>query len=299
MMRIGITGGVATGKSTVTRLLRDLGALTFSGDEAARAVLTPGGPVLKRLRESFGDGIFRASQQTASSNRESLNREQLNIESFKRENSGQDAMKAMKEGGNQKRSVEESHPGEGDGELDRASLGRLIFADPEARQRLNAIMHPPIIRLLRAQVEACEQDFNGRVVVVEVPLLFESGLDGQRNRAENQEENLKENLKWNRKPGIESVAHRDPKISPFIPLTFERIIVVSASESVQVARLIVRNHLDPEEARRRVAAQMPMAEKERRADRVILNDADSETLKRRVEDFWRELTKETPPGVTL
>src|SRR5690348_5304575 len=122
MLVVGITGGLATGKSLVTRRLHELGAVMFSADEAARAVLAPHGPVLAQIAADFGADMLTA-----------------------------------------------------DGRLDRTRLGQRVFADATARAHLNQIMHPPILRLLRAQIDACRVDLPPTtVVVVEVPLLFET-----------------------------------------------------------------------------------------------------------------------------
>ena len=183
---IGITGGLATGKSAVTDLLRKRGAIVFSADEAARAVLTPHSPLLHEIAAAFGPEMLAA-----------------------------------------------------DGSLNRARLGERIFAGETARRRLDQIMHPPILRLLHAQIRAAQDDFGpDTVIVVEVPLLFETNL-----------------FDW-----------------------FDRIVVVDASETVQIARLKTRNGLNEVEARRRIAAQMPLAEKKSRADIIIHNDGLREAL---------------------
>src|SRR5437764_367544 len=111
-MVVGLTGGLATGKSAVTRMLYARGAITFSADEAARAVLTRGGDVLENIVREFGGEMLQAS-----------------------------------------------------GELDRAQLGRVIFADAAAREKLNRITHPAILRLLRAQIEATLWDFSYSTLV--------------------------------------------------------------------------------------------------------------------------------------
>src|SRR4051794_34299415 len=113
---VGITGGLATGKSLVTALFRAEGAVVFSADEAARAVLEPNGPVLREIARAFGAEMLRP-----------------------------------------------------DGSLDRARLARRIFADAQARAQLNRITHPPILRLLRAQIEGAQDDLPpGTVIAVEV-----------------------------------------------------------------------------------------------------------------------------------
>lgn len=198
---IGITGGLATGKSLVTRLLGAKGATVFSADEAARAVLSPNGAVLQEIVRAFGPEMRRP-----------------------------------------------------DGSLDRGRLGQRIFADPEARERLNRIMHPPILRLLRAQIESARADLPpDAVIVVEVPLLYETGMQD-----------------W-----------------------FDRVVVVTASEASQIARLQARNGLDEAEARRRLAAQWPMREKVRLADEVVINDGTREEAAEAVEALWQRLKSST------
>ena len=195
---VGITGGVATGKSTVTRLLRAKGVTTFSADEAARAILSPGGTVLRAITEAFGTEMLD------------------------------------EEGG-----------------LDRKKLGQRVFADLNARRQLEAITHPPVLRLLRAQMEATWKDFSPRsLVALEVPLLFEINLQS-----------------W-----------------------FERIVVVTASPSVQLARLQARSgDLDAKEARRRLAAQWPLETKVARADDVLENSGSLAELTKAVEGLWERL----------
>lgn len=177
---IGITGGPATGKSTVTGLFRHYGAVTFSADEASRAVTGPGSPALRCIAAEFGGEYFRP-----------------------------------------------------DGSLDRHRLGALVFGDAGARRRLEALTHPYILRLLRSQIEAVREDYpHDTTVAVEMPLLFEAGLEG-----------------W-----------------------FDSVVVVAASEETQVRRLQERDGLDETDARRRLAAQMPLQAKTARANHVIWND---------------------------
>lgn len=204
MIAVGITGGLATGKSSVTRMLGELGAITFSADEAARAILTPEGQTLRQIEAAFGPEALH------------------------------------------------DDPAGGAPSLNRHYLAARIFADVSARATLDKITHPPILRLLRAQIEACAVDLPpATVVVVEVPLLFEARIQN-----------------W-----------------------FERIVVVATSESVQVSRLVARNRLHPDEARHRIAAQMPLERKIELADTLIQNDGDRETLWQAVVVLWRELQR--------
>ena len=178
----------------MTERLRQLGAITFSADEAARAILNPGGAALKEIESVFGKEYILP-----------------------------------------------------DGSLDRKMLGERVFNDPAARQRLESITHPLILRLLRAQMEAVQIDFPpGTVLAVEVPLLFEKNLSS-----------------W-----------------------FERIITVVTSQPVQVSRLCSRQKCSEYEARLRISSQMNLEEKAKRADYVIENNGTLAELYSAVDSLW-------------
>ncbi len=197
MPLIGITGGIACGKSAVTRLLAAQGAVAFSADEAARAVLSPGGKALLRIAEEFGEEMLT--------------------------------------------------PG---GQLDRARMGRLAFADKAARSKLERILHPLIRSLLWAQIEAVREDFPPQtVLVVEIPLLYEGGLET-----------------W-----------------------FDAVVVVSASEAVQLRRLWERDGLPAAEAHRRLDAQQKLEIKIVRAEIVLSNDGTEQELSAKVQNLWMDL----------
>ena len=118
-MRIGLTGGIASGKSTVVRKLEQLGAFTIDADVLARDVVALGTEGLKAVVARFGNSVLAA-----------------------------------------------------DGSLDRSVLARVIFADPQARADLNAIIHP-LVRERAAELEAAAPV--GAVVVHVIPLLVETG----------------------------------------------------------------------------------------------------------------------------
>ena len=118
-MRIGLTGGIASGKSTVARKLEQLGAVTIDADVLARDVVALGTEGLKAVVARFGDSVLAA-----------------------------------------------------DGSLDRRALARMIFADPQARADLNAIIHP-LVRERAIELEAAAPA--GSVVVHVIPLLVETG----------------------------------------------------------------------------------------------------------------------------
>ncbi|WP_104117329.1 dephospho-CoA kinase [Arthrobacter sp. B1805] len=119
MLRIGLTGGIAAGKSVVARRFGELGAVVVDSDLLARAVVAPGTDGLAEIMEAFGPGILAA-----------------------------------------------------DGTLDRPALGRLVFADAAARERLNAIVHP---RVRRGAAELIKRAPVNAVVVEDIPLLVETG----------------------------------------------------------------------------------------------------------------------------
>lgn len=118
-MRIALTGGIASGKTAVSDLLRERGAVIIDSDLLAREVVAPGTPGLAAVVERFGTGVLDGDQ------------------------------------------------------LDRAALGKIIFADPAARRDLEAITHP----LVRQRAEELERAAPADAVVIQViPLLLEAGL---------------------------------------------------------------------------------------------------------------------------
>lgn len=195
MLVIGLTGGIATGKSTVARRLGELGVPVIDADQLAREVVEPGEPALDEIRERFGPGVI------------------------------------------------DEH-----GRLDRAALGSIVFADEGARKALEAIVHPRIRRRMREIVNQLKQD-GAPLVVCDIPLLFETGVG----------------LDW-----------------------VDRTVVVYAPRHVQRERLMARNGLTPEEAERRIASQLPIEEKARRADVVIDNTGALDQTLRQVDRLWKE-----------
>jgi dephospho-CoA kinase len=123
MRIIGLTGGIGSGKSTVSAMLRDLGARVIDADEGARAVVEPGQPAFDEIVRTFGPGV---------------------------------------------RGV--------DGNVDREKLADLVFSDAGARAKLNAITHPRV-RAWMAERMQTAADAGANVVALDIPLLFESGLE--------------------------------------------------------------------------------------------------------------------------
>jgi dephospho-CoA kinase len=138
-----------------------------------------------------------------------------------------------------------------DGRLDRGKLGRIIFADPVARGRLNAITHPRIRERMAAEIAA--RTSRPGVLVVDIPLLYES------DRTD----------------------------------TVDTVIVVWVDAEAQLRRLNERGGLTVDEARQRIAAQMPLDEKRARADVVIDNTGSRENTRRQVEAIYRQYAPAT------
>ena len=136
-----------------------------------------------------------------------------------------------------------------DGRIDRKALGELVFKDADARRRLNAIVHP-LVREWMAERTAEAIDRGATVVVQDVPLLFENGLE---------------------------------------PL-YSSVVLVYVPEATQLERLMHWGRgLTPERARAVIATQMPIEEKRRRTNHVIDNSGSIEDTRAQVEQLWPKL----------
>ena len=135
-----------------------------------------------------------------------------------------------------------------DGTIDRAAIARRVFADPAVRAEVEAIAHP-IIRSAAEERLRAARDENKRAAVLDVPLLFEAGWDALADET------------W----------------------------VVALPREEQLARLLARDKaMDAGEARARIAAQMPLAEKCARADVVIDNSGTVEEIREYIGKLWKE-----------
>lgn len=197
MLKVGLTGNIAAGKSSVARVWRALGAALVDADELARRAVEPGSPGLARVVEAWGPGVLDAS-----------------------------------------------------GALDRAALRAIVFADPEARARLEGIVHPAVYALREEEYRRAAEA-GAPLVVADIPLLFEVGLADE----------------------------------------FDVVVLVDAPEEERMRRLVEDRGLDPEEAGRMVAAQMPAELKRARADLVIDNSGTLAELEARAREAWGELAR--------
>lgn len=176
MLRVGLTGSIAVGKTTVCGLFRELGCHVLDADLVAREVVEPGTVGLKRIVEHFGEGVLLD-----------------------------------------------------EGSLDRAALGKMIFADAGDRTVLNSIVHPLVLERQNEWLTEIENTEPNAIAIVDAALMIESGG-------------------YNR---------------------FNKIIVVWCNADTQISRLIARNGLSRSEAEQRIAAQMPQEEKKKFADLLI------------------------------
>jgi dephospho-CoA kinase len=202
MLKIAITGGAGTGKSTVARMFAELGAEVLDADAAAREAVAVGAPAWVELRRLYGAEYFNPN-----------------------------------------------------GELNRSRLAQLVFADPEERRRLDGLIHPRVEAELKARVAELGRK-GAALVLVEVPLLFETGREA----------------------------------------AFERVIVVAAPEALQIRRLRGRDRRGADEIRGILKAQWPLADKVARADYVVDNGGRRRLTERQVKNIWAELKNQLDSG---
>jgi dephospho-CoA kinase len=136
-----------------------------------------------------------------------------------------------------------------EGQLDREALGRIVFSDPDARRALEAIIHPAVYAAIGRWLETLNGNTRSGVAIAGIPLLYETGRE------------------------------RD----------FDVVVVTLCQPQQQIDRLIARTGLSPEDAARRVEAQMPAAEKARLADHVIDTSGSFDDTNAQVADVWAKL----------
>jgi len=192
---VGLTGGIASGKSTVARILKDLGAAIVDADALSREVVSPGQDGWHEIVATFGREVLQTDQT-----------------------------------------------------LDRQRLRKLIFNNPEARKKLEAIIHPRVRALAEKRIRE-HGDAGYAIVVYEVPLLFEGGLQ-----------------EWLRP-----------------------VILVASDVNIQRQRLQQRDSLDAEAAQKHINAQMSLVEKRRLADYVIENNGTLADLEAQVRAVLAEI----------
>lgn len=194
----GLTGGVASGKSTVARMFEELGAKVIDADGLGHELYRAPLPAYKEIVSRFGSEILDSS-----------------------------------------------------GEIDRMRLGPIVFADAQRLRELSAILHPPIIERIEEQVLYYHVQEPHAVIVVDAALIYEAGIADR----------------------------------------FLKVLVTWCRPEQQLERLITQAGLSREEAERRIAAQLPIEEKRRRADYVIDCSGKLESTRAQVRTLYSELKR--------
>ena len=193
---IGITGGIASGKSTVTEFLRQQGYQVIDADQVVHELQEPGGRLYQALLSTFGSAILQE-----------------------------------------------------DGRLDRSKLGAMIFGNPELLAQSSQIQN----KIIREEL-ADRRDLLAEtqvVFVMDLPLLFELQYED-----------------W-----------------------FDQIWLVDVTEETQLSRLMTRNALSQVEAEKRIAAQLSLQEKRKRADVLIDNNGSLEAPRQQIRDALQKLER--------
>jgi dephospho-CoA kinase len=215
LLKVGLTGGIASGKSSVGEMFVALGARLVQADRIAHELMLPGQPVYNDVVRHFGGGILNPDL--------SVNRANLAAAAF-----GSAA------------------PGE-------KNKPSATSATPSRIQELNRIVHPAVLRSQEGWMEEMGRQDPHAIAIVEAALIIEAGA-----------------------------AKR-----------FDRLIVVTCSDDQRIARFAARQKLDLDSARkeveRRMAAQLPEAEKIKAADYVIDNSGSVDQTREQVHEVWEKL----------
>jgi dephospho-CoA kinase len=198
MILVGLTGGVATGKSTVANMFKQCGAPVIDADLLARQAVESGKPAWRAIVKLFGTAVLKPDRS-----------------------------------------------------LDRQALGSIVFRNPKKRRHLERIIHPRVAREQQRLVRRIAKRKPHAVVIYEVPLLFEAGVDKR----------------------------------------VDKIIVVTADRETQIARLKKRSGLSRAEALRRISSQMPLAKKIKQADHVLNGTLPPPSLRRQVGQLLKNLRR--------
>ena len=205
-MLIGLTGGIASGKSTVSKYLRDQGYALVDADRINHELMEPGATVYRALVNHYGPWILSDREAGGDSDLQTI---------------------------------------------DRRKLGSHVFGRPDRLEELNQISHPIIYREIQERIHqySTEGPKHG-IIFIDLPLLFETEA-GER-------------------------------------LPFDRIWLVYARPELQHRRLMDRDGLSELEAENRIRSQMPMEEKRKLADLVIVNEGDLADLYRSVDEAIKQ-----------
>ncbi|GGI66059.1 dephospho-CoA kinase [Enterococcus alcedinis] len=189
---LGLTGGIATGKSTVVDIFRSFGFPIVDGDQIAREIVEVGQPALTAIKREFGSSVILS-----------------------------------------------------DGQLNRKQLGEIIFNQPEKRHVLNQLLDPFLRKTILDRIEAYKT--KEKLVIVDLPLLFEGNY-------------------------IDTV---------------DEIATVYVPESIQLKRLMARDSLSEQDAKKRISSQWPIEEKKAKSTIVFDNQQSITETKEQVVEWLK------------
>jgi dephospho-CoA kinase len=196
ILTVALTGGIATGKSYVARLLADYGCFVQAADSIGHDLIKPGRPAWEEVVGRFGTGILNPDRT-----------------------------------------------------INRRRLGAIIFSSARDREFLNKLIHPLVLARKKAAVRRLEKKSTCKIFVSEAALTIEAGF------------------------------------APF----FDKIIVVHCSEKLQVDRLVERDGISRDEARKRIRSQLPTAAKIKCADYLIETSGSEEQTAAQTRRVFRHL----------
>ena len=194
MLRVGLTGNIASGKSHATQVFAELGAHIIDADVIAHGLLTPGTSTYDGVVAAFGGQILNP-----------------------------------------------------DATINRRKLGEIVFQDEAKRAELNSLVHPEVRAQVLRRIEELEDSAQNGIIIIDAALMVESGFFR----------------------------------------TFDRLIVVHCSPSLQLSRIVNRDGLTLAQARARMAAQMPVEQKIKHAHYTIETSGTFRQTREQIESIYR------------
>jgi dephospho-CoA kinase len=177
MIKLGLTGGIATGKSTVSQMFKDKQIPVIDTDQIARDLFEKDTDTYHQIIDVFGEDVLHTDQT-----------------------------------------------------INRKKLASIIFPNPQKRKKLNQIVHPKVREIVEEEIQK-HMALGTKIIVIDVPLLFETNYDE----------------------------------------IVDKTIVVYTTKKEQIRRLMMRDNIDKEYAQMKINAQMSLTEKVDRADYVVNN----------------------------
>jgi dephospho-CoA kinase len=208
MLRVGLTGNIASGKSNAARAFAELGAAIIDADLIAHDVMSPGHETYESVAQAFGPEILNTDRT-----------------------------------------------------INRKALGRIVFAQEDKRMLLNRLVHPAVRAAVELRITAIREANPRAIAIVDAALMVETGY------------------------------YR----------LHDRLVVITCSPSLQLARLVNRDGCTLEDARARIASQLPIEDKLKLADYVIETSGTLRETREQVDAVYRSLMRDErlahePPG---